>query len=459
MTTRFNPRISGLLLICLQPHHADGGTKRLPVLNQPVRELATAPGSTTQINLNQYFGTEPIDDQVVRFNSQFNSGGSPIVLDFALFSNRTPNTRTNFLKYVTDGDYNASFIHRSVPGFVIQGGGFKIQNSSIANVPTDAPILNEFGVSNTLATVSMAKVGGDPNSATSQWFVSLGANSNTLDGQNSGFTVFGRVTKGTFANAQLFGNPSEFPIWNAGGALSEMPLHKTFTNSQGQYWPNFLILFPTVSLVPLPADQAGESSVLTYSVSGNSNSGFATISITNSTLSVTPLAGQTGPVNLTIRATDSVGNTVDDTFYVGVPDTYSTWAARTMFPGNQGGANQNPDGDSLNNLQEYAFFGAPGTTSQTQVPARGSTGATPSGNFMTLSFPVRKLTTGLTYVVESANQLDGTWTTVWSTANGLFHSQVFAFQNQSDRTQVTIKDTVPMGSQSRRFMRVKVVQN
>ena len=39
----------------------------------------------------------------------------------------------------------------------------------------------------------MAKVGSQPNSATSQWFFNLADNSANLDVQNSGFTVFGEV--------------------------------------------------------------------------------------------------------------------------------------------------------------------------------------------------------------------------------------------------------------------------
>ncbi|GKS68360.1 peptidyl-prolyl cis-trans isomerase A (cyclophilin A) [Nitrosomonas sp. PY1] len=117
-----------------------------------------------------------------------------------LFESHTPLTTANFLNYIHNGSYTNGIFHRSIPGFVIQGGGFKIVDSaagkSLATVATLPPINNEFKISNTRGTVAMAKIDRQPDSATSQWFVNLADNSgdpNNLDTQNSGFTVFGRV--------------------------------------------------------------------------------------------------------------------------------------------------------------------------------------------------------------------------------------------------------------------------
>ncbi len=450
-------QVLALLLVAGLAQSACAGVKLLPVLNHLIADLSSIPTAPVALNLNNSFGTEPIDGQVVRFSSVFDSGGAPVVMDFALFSNRTPGTRTNFLKYVSDSDYTNSFIHRSVPGFVIQGGGFRV-NAGLEAVPTDPPITNEFGISNTLATISMAKSVG-ANSATSQWFVSLGANSDNLDNQNGGFTVFGRVTKDTFANAQLFGNPAVFPIYNYGEPFNELPLFYTFKPATDDPL-NDIIKFTSVALVPLPAGQAGEVATLTYSVVSNSNPAVATVAVQGpATLNLTPQPGKTGTATITIRATDSVGNTVDDTFKftVNATDTYTTWASRTTFPGGQSGIAQNPDGDTLTNLQEYALFGNPAVSSQAQVPVAGKAGTAPQ--FLTLAFPVRKFTTGLSYVVEANNQLTGSWTPVWSSGNGFSHPQVISAVDQADRTQVTIKDTAAIAGQAHRFLRLKLIQN
>ncbi len=112
-----------------------------------------------------------------------------------LFDDITPGTVANFLNYVNSGRFNGTEIHRSVPGFVIQGGwlSYNPATNVLDQITLDPAIQNEFSVSNTRGTVAMAKQGGDPNSATSQWFVNLADNSANLDGQNGGFTAFGRV--------------------------------------------------------------------------------------------------------------------------------------------------------------------------------------------------------------------------------------------------------------------------
>ena len=142
--------------------------------------------------------------------------------ELELFPDVAPVTVANFLEYVTDGDFTDSFIHRSVPGFVIQGGGFTFNADAITGEVAQAPpIVNEFNRSNLRGTIAMAKVGGDPNSATSQWFINLANNASALDGQNGGFTVFGRVIGSGMAVVDAI---AAVPIFNAGGVFSDLPL-------------------------------------------------------------------------------------------------------------------------------------------------------------------------------------------------------------------------------------------
>ncbi len=110
-----------------------------------------------------------------------------------------PVTTANFLQYVEDNFYDGTIFHRVVSGFVVQGGGF-IPGPDLGT-PQDGlrdPIVNEFSPSrsNLRATVAMAKLGSDPDSATSQFFFNLGDNSGNLDNQNGGFTVFATVVEG-----------------------------------------------------------------------------------------------------------------------------------------------------------------------------------------------------------------------------------------------------------------------
>jgi cyclophilin family peptidyl-prolyl cis-trans isomerase len=114
----------------------------------------------------------------------------------------------NFLLYLDDGFYDGLLIHRVVcrdaadseecEPFVIQGGGFLRDGDEIVPLePTRDPIQSEAdnGLSNgELYSVALALTGGNANSGTTQFFVNLDQDNESLDAQN--FTVFGRVVIG-----------------------------------------------------------------------------------------------------------------------------------------------------------------------------------------------------------------------------------------------------------------------
>jgi len=129
-------------------------------------------------------------------------------IEVELYDQDKPVTVQNFIRYVKSGAYTNMFLHRCIPGFIVQGGGFSTTNQLATNlfthfdyVPNFGTITNEFNIgprlSNIYGTIAMAKAGGDPNSASSQWFFNLSDNSANLDNQNGGFTVFGRLVRGT----------------------------------------------------------------------------------------------------------------------------------------------------------------------------------------------------------------------------------------------------------------------
>ena len=130
-----------------------------------------------------------------------------------LYDQHTPVTVENFLNYVADGSYDGTVIHRSVDNFVLQGGGFKFDTDFEA-IETDDAITNEPELSNVKGTIAMAKLGGNANSATSQWFFNLKDNSANLDLQNGGFTVFGEVHCGEIPVVNL--NEEQCPDTTSG---------------------------------------------------------------------------------------------------------------------------------------------------------------------------------------------------------------------------------------------------
>lgn len=141
-----------------------------------------------------------------------------------LYPNMAPITVANFLAYMDRGDYDGAIFHRSVPGFVIQGGGFREGVGGYEAIPTDPPIPNEPCLSNTTGTIAMARLGGQPDSATNQWFVNLVDNTFLDATDGVGFTAFGRVIFGGMDVAdQIAALPIEDTL-----AILELPFNQIF---------------------------------------------------------------------------------------------------------------------------------------------------------------------------------------------------------------------------------------
>ncbi|WP_369647733.1 peptidylprolyl isomerase [Variovorax sp. V118] len=110
---------------------------------------------------------------------------------------KAPKTVENFLQYVKDKHYDGTVFHRVIDGFMIQGGGF---TADLQQKPTRPPIPLEAnnGLKNDKYTIAMART-GNPNSATSQFFINV-KNNDSLNAPNPdgyGYTVFGKVVAGT----------------------------------------------------------------------------------------------------------------------------------------------------------------------------------------------------------------------------------------------------------------------
>ncbi|HEX2010890.1 MAG TPA: peptidylprolyl isomerase [Roseateles sp.] len=114
-----------------------------------------------------------------------------------LDAEKAPKSVDNFLKYVKAGHYNGTIFHRVIEGFMIQGGGF---TTKMEQKPTRPPIPLEAsnGLANLRGSLAMART-GNPNSATSQFFINVVDNP-FLDAANArdglGYAVFGRVVEG-----------------------------------------------------------------------------------------------------------------------------------------------------------------------------------------------------------------------------------------------------------------------
>lgn len=267
---------------------------------------------------------------VVRFPVEYGTGAQRVTgsINIELF-NSTPITKQNFLNYVNSGRYHNVFFHRSVPGFVIQAGGFRSPNGEA--IQTDSPIVNEFDLSprdpqgrvNVRGTVAMAKVGGNPNSATSQWFINLADNSSNLDNQNGGFTVFGRVFSGGMALADQI---AALPRYNFGGAFGELPLAQYVVDTDVQ--PHNLVTFKNPAVVENP------QTFFTY-VASSSDPQVVQVTVGGGNNLTLDFGNKVGSSTVSVTATDLTGASVTTNFTVTVanPSLQVQLNGQTLQPG------------------------------------------------------------------------------------------------------------------------------
>ena len=199
-------------------------------------------------------------------------------IEVELYDQDKPVTVQNFLRYVQNGLYTNEFSHRLIPYFVLQGGGYTLTTNTVSAIPTYPPIINEYGLgnqySNVYGTIAMAKLGGDTNSATSQWFFNL-TNNPFLDAHdtNDFFVVFGHVIHGTnilnlFNNFQYYtGTQSSNLIANEESfnpAFGDLPLLYPVLTST-----NFVFL--DITLLQVAITNSGGEQISWNSVTGLTN--------------------------------------------------------------------------------------------------------------------------------------------------------------------------------------------
>lgn len=163
-----------------------------------------------------------------------------------LYDTGTPQTVANFLGYVTNMSYTNSIVHRSVPGFVIQGGGF---TNTFAAIPANAPVINEPEFANVRGTISMARPPTGVNTATNQWFINLSDNTGTLDGQS--FAAFGEVVSGMDVVDMI----AALPRFSLGSPFGELPLQSD--PGAAMIDDTFLVVVNAINVIDMTVDSAG----------------------------------------------------------------------------------------------------------------------------------------------------------------------------------------------------------
>ncbi len=323
------------------------------VLTHPLADIS----SGTVVDLSHLLDPGPARTQVT-FTTNFDvdsttPGLQAGLITIELYDDLAPRTVANFLSYVNTlnvrGDYDDTFIHRifdfgtgSDAGIdIIQGGGFET-DALQTHIPTGPTVVNEYrnDLPNERGTIAMAKLGGDPNSATSEWFFNVTNNSTILGAANNGgFAVFGHVISGLSVLDKI----ALASKTNLGGALTDLPVQKLASGAE--VTPANLISFTDVKVVPGPkGDVTGTTfeviSVTDFNDPAHPATDLLTATVVGSDLNLTYSATKSGVATVKIRATQN-GSSVEDEFNVTVKpnlhaDITADGLSNLILPGSSG---------------------------------------------------------------------------------------------------------------------------
>jgi MYXO-CTERM domain-containing protein len=211
-------------------------------------------------------------------------------IDIELLDDQVPATARNFLNYAGrhayQGGYSNSIIHRTArnylvagaPIFAIQGGGhtffpnpFIPDSILFQRITAGDAIRNEFSPSrpNIRGTISMAKLGGQPDSATSEWFINVTDNPFLDDPSDpsGGYTVFGHVLAGMDVVDEI----ASLPIYNGAAqppnyaAFGELPTY-LFDPAAAPLKANNLVLVSNIPNIKSATTSTGTLTTFTADV-------------------------------------------------------------------------------------------------------------------------------------------------------------------------------------------------
>ena len=145
-------------------------------------------------------------------------------INLELYYDKAPITVSNFIKLAQDGFYEGTIFHRVIEDFMIQGGGYTMENGKLTQKKGASKIKGEFSsngykknnIKHVAGVISMAR-STSKNSASSEFFI-CSATSTHLDGE---YAAFGKTTDSK--SKQIVINISKVKTYKYSSTFTDMP--------------------------------------------------------------------------------------------------------------------------------------------------------------------------------------------------------------------------------------------